>query len=200
MQDISNRNQSNGNSGEWGEDRSSANSIERRAYFQGLAAKANTVPLILVMNKYGIHIDASVRKITCPFKHHSNGQERTSSFNYYHSENSFWCFGCKTGRGTTDFVAAYDGISRAKAANKILRLFESSASDDWEIAACNTQEKQEQLIRFSKAVYQAISKHQDKLGEIEMITEAFDMMNNKYDLGIDGLTTLTASLLEELPQ
>jgi CHC2 zinc finger len=210
MQDLPHRNRSNGSSSEWGENRTPTNYPERTTgeiewqddqhkQYQELIAKANTVPLILILAKYHIRIDQTTNKITCPFKFHSNGQERTASFYYYHNDNSFWCFGCKTGRKPTDFVSAYDNISRTKAARKILHLFESNVSDDWETAACNTQEKQEQIVSFSKKVRSSILAHPDKIKEIEMITEAFDLINEKHDLDTNGLNLLVDRLSEKLP-
>ncbi len=153
------------------------------------------------MAKYGIRIDPMNKTIVCPFKHHQNGNERTGSFNYYPESNSFWCFGCKTGRGTTDFVAAFDSTTRTKAAYKIVKMFVDEIADDWEFVACNTKEKQDEIISFANSIRTAISKHPDQIEAIERLTFAFDAMNEKYgrQLNIEALKALSSKLQAKLP-
>lgn len=152
------------------------------------------------MARYGIRADAINRVITCPFKHHSNGNERTASFNYYPESNSFWCFGCKTGRYSTDFVANYEGISRAKSAYKIVHTFIDEVSEDWEYVACNTKEKQDEIIAFANKVREAIQEHPEDIERIESITYAFDTINEKYKgvLDLEGLKALSSKLQAKL--
>jgi DNA primase len=152
------------------------------------------------MARYGLRVDPANTKITCPFKHHQNGNERTASFYFYPNTNSFWCFGCKTGSTAVDFVAAYDNVSRSKAANKIIRLLEDEVSDDWEIVACNSKEKEIEIIAFSNAIRASLVSHPDEQTYIETITEAFDNLTEKHELNIEGLKMLSSRLIERLPK
>lgn len=182
---------------EGGSPGSPSNTLERRQHNAELIAKANTVSLPEVMHKYGFHIDGNNRKITCPFKFHSNGNERTSSFWYYPDTNSFYCFGCKSSRSPTDFVALYENIARCKAATKIIEAFGSEVSDDWEVSF-NSQEQQEIVVAFCDSIRTVITDNPNALEQIEAITEAFDMLNEKYQLDIEGTKKLISKMQERL--
>jgi len=185
---------------EWGAGDSSG-STERREFFERLISKANSVPLLLVAAHHGIRLDPH-NKMVCPFKHHQGGNERTGSFQYFPNNNSFWCFGCKTGRGTADFVAAYDGITRAKAAYKILQQYVDDVPDDWEFAPSDQQGRQEEIMRFATVINKAIQDNPTKLNLIENITFVFDSILEKYkqQLNVDAIKMLTQKLEEKLLQ
>ena len=202
MQPLPGTDRSAGGSAEGWQDRDPSTPAERKQRIENAIAKANTVPLITILGKYGIQLDSSTIKIVCPFRHHANGNERTGSFRYYHEDNSFWCFGCKVGRKPSDFVAAYEEISRAKAAFKILRMFENETSEDWETVACNSQEKQELIVGFSNLVRGTILEIGDpsRLQEIEMITFAFDKIIEEHELDIEALKALVAKASDRLPK
>jgi hypothetical protein len=198
MQSLSSRSGSCDYSEEQSDFGDASSPAERRQYFAELIAKANTVPLPEVMRKYGFLVDAYNRKIPCPFKFHQNGNERTASFWYYPDTNSFYCFGCKSSRSASDFVALYDGVSRSKAASKIIESFSSEVSDDWEVSF-NSQEQQEMVIAFSNTIRSAIRDCPGKLADVEMITGAFDMITEKYpQLDLDGTKRLIAKMTEKL--
>jgi hypothetical protein len=200
MHELQDHIRPNSSCSEGWEDRTPAEALERRRYFSELIAKANTVPIQTIFGKYGIRIDPSIQKITCPFKHHQGGHERTPSFYLYPDTNSFWCFGCKTGRAPVDFVSVYDGTSRAAAAAKILRLFESEVSDDWQIASCNSMEKQDETFAFSQRIHKAMIDYPLDIDTIEMVAQAFDTLTEKYELDIAGLKLLSSRLQERLPK
>jgi hypothetical protein len=172
--------------------------VERRQQLAELIAKANTVPLPEVMRKYGFLVDQFNRKIACPFKFHQNGNERTASFWYYPDTNSFYCFGCKSSRSPSDFVALYDGVSRIKAASKIIESFASEVSDDWELSF-NSTEHHDVVVAFSNSIQNAMRNCPDKLVDIETIAEAFDMITEKYQqLDLDSTKKLIAKMTERL--
>src|SRR5258708_1217590 len=43
-------------------------------------------------------------KMTCPFKFHKNGKERTASFRLHDKKNIFTCFGCGSYGSILDFL------------------------------------------------------------------------------------------------
>ena len=198
MQPLPSRNGSIDYGEERGDFGDASSSSERREHFAELIAKANTVPLPEVMRKYGFLVDAYNRKIPCPFKFHQNGNERTASFWYYPDTNSFYCFGCKSSRSPSDFVALYDDISRSKAASKIIESFSGDVSEDWEVSF-NSQEQQELVIAFSNTIRSAIRDCPDNLIGIEMITGAFDMITEKHQqLDVEGTKKFIAKMTEKL--
>lgn len=174
------------------ENRASELSSSDKFFYKNLIKRADTVSLITILKHYGYRIDAQNRKLICPFSKHKNGREGTPSFQYYPDTNTFWCFGCKTGRGPTDFIANKEGISTVKAAFKILEFYGSEASSDGiEIdQVANYSERLEILMEFSNFIRERIQLCQDNaamLAQIEQITFSFDKMNEKHTLDNSAL-------------
>jgi DNA primase len=122
---------------------------------QDLISKANTVSLIRIFKYYNLRINEFQKSVTCPFKSHQGGRERTPSFSYYPHTNSFHCYGCKIGHEYAhgcEFVAAMDGISREKAALKILELFRDDVDENEVFDTPNFSEQLEIMLEFSNAV------------------------------------------------
>jgi hypothetical protein len=176
-----------------------------KAAEQDLIAKANSVPLFNVLRYYNVRITPSyVNSTICPFKHHKGGRERTGSFYFYPETNSFYCHGCKTGgmhRHAVAFVAAYEGITFVKAAQKIIGLFGSDVdplaefSDDR-----NYSEQLEIMMDFSNAVREFRKNYLDDESQyfIENACAAYDELNSKHDMDNDSLRSLIFKLKEQI--
>ena len=152
-------------------------------------SEANKASLLQIFKSYNIKIDQNNKKVTCPFKHHANGNEKTPSFFYYPQNNSFYCFGCKSGRYPVDFVSIYENIDRLSAADKILNNFdlvESVRGDD------EFKEKALLLICFSNFVREQIKTiDRDKLSEYERNLSTFDnYIRNNEDISKKGFQKL----------
>lgn len=179
----------------------SSDASSRKAYFKELIAKANTIRLIRIFNIYGIRIDEQNKKITCPFKSHSNGRESTPSFVYYPQTNSYWCFGCKQGKTPVDFVANMDNIPIWKAAYKIINLYGADVNVDIESEQESFSEKMRLYMDFSNYVYEFIQrnlKNEEAMKFVEEITSIFDRMNAKRDLSNDALESLVFKLKDQI--
>src|SRR5574337_99974 len=198
---ISNTNGSTSNGETPGETGSAAMSFAGKDYYQELIDKANTVTIIKLFKLYGVRLDAYNRKVTCPFKSHKGGRERTGSFNYYPDTNSFYCFGCKIGGPHAhgcEFVAAIDGITKVQAAYKILQLFESDVDEDNIYSAQDFEERLKIMMEFSDAVREF---HQsfpmpEAAVYVEMQCEAFDTLNLKHKLDNEALRRAVERLKE----
>lgn len=163
-----------------------------KLFYKNLIKRADSVSLITVLKHYGYRIDAQNRKLVCPFSKHKNGRESTPSFQYYPETNTFWCFGCKTGRGATDFVANKEGISSVRAAFKILEHYSSEASADGAETdqAFNYSERLEILMEFSNFVREFLQTHSqnpESLTHIERISFSFDRMITLHSVDNDAL-------------
>lgn len=169
-----------------------------KQFYKDLIAKANTVTIKSLFKAYGIRLDEHNKKCACPLPKH---QDDSPSFNYYPDTNSFWCFGCKVGTRPVDFVANMENLSRAKAAFKILDLFNSDS--DFTVTVdklVNHSERIEILMEFSNYVREFIQSHpsdDSALIYIEKVAFIFDKMNNKYDLDNSALKALSVKLKEK---
>jgi hypothetical protein len=168
--------------------------------------KANTVPIPVIADKYGLHLSASSPKICCPFPAHSGGNERTPSFYYYERTNSYHCFGCKAGSTPVDFVANIEEISKPEAAKKIMSLFSDSASDEFHIDK-SYGEKKKLLFQFSNRLRQAIhlDKSPDNIDRVEKIAKVLDDLKEKYEdrssrkiLSLQAMQKIIARLTQAL--
>lgn len=133
MHNVSDSNGSDGYGEAYGEDGNSSTPASRKALYQDVIRRANTVPLIRIFKYYSIRVGSTQCTIVCPFKSHKGGRENTGSFTYYPHTNSFHCYGCKTGgpfAHGVKFVAGMDNTSEAKAAFKILKLFADDVDND----------------------------------------------------------------------
>jgi CHC2-type zinc finger protein len=171
---------------------------ERKRALNALIQQADTVPLTTLFKHYGLRIDHYTNKLICPFLKHKNGQESTPSFKYYPDNNTFWCFGCQTGRTPTDFVAQMEGLSRPKAAHRILELYASEADDSIAtVELPNYSERLQLLMEFSNFIREQMQANLDDpsmITHLESITFVFDKMIQKHTLDNEALQILITKL------
>lgn len=204
---VSSTTRSNSDSETSGDDRPVKKfTADDKQYFKKLIKKADSVSLPLILKHYNILIGPSNRKIICPFGNkHKNGRDNSPSFYYYPDTNTFWCFGCKTGTGCTDFVANLENISQVKAAYKILESYSSDvAVDDLESnIEINYSERLDIMMDFSNFIREFIQANLDDnyaLTFIEKISFIFDKMNEKHTLDNNALKTLVVKLKLKVEQ
>jgi hypothetical protein len=177
-----------------------AASFTGQDFYRELIQRANSVPLVSVFRYYGLRLDASNRKITCPFPSHQGGRERTASFLYYPQTNTFWCFGCKIGVAACDFVAMMDNTTKLNAAYKILELFNADALDGEEIDRQNFSERLEIMLDFSTVIrtFRQINMDQDSFNFIERMCETYDAINLKHKLNNEALRSVVQQLKDKI--
>jgi len=165
---------------------------------QELIARANAVPIAQLFKLYNVRADAHNRKVTCPFKFHSNGQERTPSFWYYPDTNSFNCFGCSHGGGPVQFVMHMDNSDHVGAAVKILELFEADIDEDLIFEGRNSAERVEIMAEFSNAILEFRQNHASKhaFEFIEYVCWVYDRMNLIHEHDNDALRGLNLRLID----
>lgn len=165
-------------------------SNDQNSYYRDLIKKANSVSLIALFGVYGVKMIPGSKLITCPFKFHKGGRERTPSFEFYQDSNTFWCHGCSNGVRPVDFVAKMDGLSKTSAAHKILSLFDASpyASSDF-IDPEDAAETLELMLSFSSLVrnFREVHPGEKAFEFIENICQMFDHLYSKHKLGNEGL-------------
>ena len=180
-----------------------------KAYYQDLIAKANTVPLIQVLKHYSVRVQSTQCTIICPFKSHKGGRENSGSFTYYPATNSFHCYGCKVGGPFAhgcEFIAAMDGISKVKAAHKIIELFKDSVTDADEILdVSNMPETLEIMSDFSTTVRDFRESRFDEKSQafIECVCLVYDDLYAKHNtktkrLSNDAILRMTELLKEKI--
>lgn len=137
--------------------------------------QANESSLIEIFESYNLNISAQNAVVCCPFGYkHSNGQDSNPSFKFYPKNNSFWCFGCKTGNKPCNFVAAMEKINVFEAANIIISKSYSS---------CDLQNHNYFLdihIEFANFIRKTIENNPDDLEIIEESCRAFDQFSQQY--------------------
>lgn len=160
--------------------------------------RANSVSLISILQHYSVSVNDQITKIQCPFSFHKGGQERTNSF-YYYPNNSFYCFGCKTGGGPVDFVVAYENITKYNASIYILDNF--IVGNEIKSSTLHYQDFFKFQLEFAHAVRNFILKNKEDteaLKFIDNICYAFDLMQQKYSLDIDGLRKVVNKLISKI--
>jgi hypothetical protein len=203
MRPISSPTGSSSDSQAPGETGNIAEAFAGKDYYKELINKANTVPLTRVFKHYGIRADEYNRKITCPFKSHKGGRESSPSFYYYAGTNSFRCYGCGIGHQYAhgcEFIAAMEGISRVKAASKILDLFSSDVDDDGVLTKHDFSERLEIMMDFSNTVRDFRQSHPDSESQkfIEDMCWVYDQHNLKRDNNNDALRRIIEQLKEKI--
>ena len=196
---LSGENRSNGQRQVGVQIRNSQPAAQNKSNYQGLIDRANSVSLITVLKYYGYRPDTYTRKIICPFQKHQSGRESTPSLFLYPDKNSFWCFGCSTGRMPVDFVANKEGMTRFQAALKIIERYGSSLSEEMEgyQEPVDYSERLEILMELSTFVREFIFSHQEEpnaLSRIETLTFALDRVNSEHTLDNDALTLFIIEL------
>jgi hypothetical protein len=181
-------------------------SASTKLFYKNLIRKANTVPLPLILKQYGYFIDAQNRKLICPFPKHKNGRENTPSFQYWPDTNTFFCFGCRAGSKTTDFVVNKEGITAVKAATKILELYGAEASSD-DVGlnqTINYSERLEILMEFSNFIREALQNNLQNPKEFtyieNMIAFSFDKMNELHSVDNEALRRFMIELKSRISQ
>jgi hypothetical protein len=179
--------------------------VEGKAAEQALIAQANSIPLFRVLRYYNVKVVPShVNSTICPFKHHKGGRERTGSFYFYPETNSFYCHGCKTGgmhRHAVAFVAAFEGITFVKAAQKLIGLFSDDVDPTAEFSdGRNFPEQLEIMMDFSNAVREFRKNYLDDESQyfIENTCKAYDELNARHDMDNESLRLLVFKLKEQI--
>lgn len=200
MRDLSNNTGSISYSETRGENGDFAAPIAGKEFYKDLIRQANTVPLVRIFKHYGLRLDENNKKCICPFTSHNGGRENSASFNFYPQTNTFWCFGCKTGIGGTDFIAAMENITKVKAAYKIIDLFSSDVDPDGVLTTQDFSERLEIMMDFSNSVREFRRINIDKKASefIENICLVYDTVNLKHDLNNEALRSVVTKLKEEI--
>jgi hypothetical protein len=200
MRTISNTTGSDGDSETPREDGDSSTPFTGKKFYQDLIRRANSIPITRLFKHYGLRLDEGNRKTICPFSFHNGGRENSASFWWYPHTNTFWCFGCKTGVGCCDLVASMEGITKVKAAFKILDLFHSDVDDDNSWDRENFSEKLEIMMEFSNAVREFRRDNLDEKSQafIEHICWVYDTINLKHNLSNDALRSVVTQLRERI--
>lgn len=172
-------------------------------YDQDLIDRANTVPLINIFKHYHLRIDESNPKIICPFKSHKGGRESTPSFKYYAETNSFKCFGCGIGHPYAhgcEFIAALEGISKGKAAKKILELFATDVDDDNIVSNQDFSERLEIMLDLSNTVREFRQSYNDEKSQkfIEGMCWVYDQHNLTRDYDNDALRRIVERIKDQI--
>lgn len=151
---------------------------------QDLIDKASTVPIHLIFKLYGLKVDGSTKKIPCPFSEfHKNGIDKSPSFTIYHDTNSFYCFGCGESGNGVKFVSIIEGVSRYKAAYKILNALENEVDlNNLQIYNIDRSETLNILMGFSNYIRDKITNNDNKeyLQFIDEVCMALDGLYEKY--------------------
>lgn len=178
------------------QDRNSGTYIEVDIVQQSIR-KANSINLIDVLKKYNINLDAFNRRACCPFSFHKMGQEKSASFYYYPDNNSFYCFGCKSGGSVVDFVSLYESVSKYQAALNLINNFEPTIL----ITENSNKLHYKSLLEFSHSIRNFLLKNKDNAQAVvfaEKLCAAFDEINSKYVLDPDGIKNLIIKLKRKL--
>lgn len=180
-----------------------AASFTGKDYYQELIDRANTVPLTRIFKLYHLHVDDHNRRMTCPFKSHKGGRETTPSFWYYPETNSFRCYGCAIGHRQAhgcEFIAAMEGISRVKAANKILALFATDVDEDSTFSKQDFSERLEIMMDFSNYVREFRQSHLDEKSQqfIEDMCWVYDQHNLNRNHSNEALRRIVEQLKEKI--
>lgn len=188
----------------WEAGYSSATS-QGKVFHKDIIRQANTVPILNVFKHYGLRLSEYNHKITCPFKSHKGGRERTPSFIYYPDTNSYHCFGCNNGRSVCDFVAEMDGTDPTKAAFKILKLFQDSVGEEDAMDVDDASKRLEIMMDFSVAVRDFRDTHFSTKDQsfIEGVCSVYDDLYNKYNsktrrLDNEALRRIVGQLKEKI--
>jgi len=211
MHTLPNISERNGDTNTQSENRDIKSSVENGEKFRientalEYIEKANLVPIILVLQLYGIKIDKSTKKINCPFADlHEHGQDHSPSFNIYYDTNSFHCFGCKTSGKNVNFVATIENIGKYSAAQKILNSLNGDYENNYIINSNNDYiETLNILMNFSNYIRNLFKLNYNNEENIKLINEicsTLDILYEKYKNKIsnDSLRILIDRLLKKI--
>lgn len=164
--------------------------------------QANTIPLIRLFKLYHLRVDDHYKMI-CPFKSHKGGRETTASFKFYPETNSFYCYGCGTGHKHAhgcEFMAAMEGISRDKAASKILKLFGDEVDEDKILEMPNTSEMIDIMMDFANTVREFRHTYSDEKSYqfIEKLCWVYDRHNLNHHHNNEALRQIVEQLKNKI--
>jgi DNA primase len=162
-----------------------------------LYQQADSADLLSVMGHYRLELDAYNKKIHCPFKFH---HDRTASFYYYPETNTFYCWGCKSSGGPSNFVSLIENISKFDAAKKIIANF--NIQEDL-IPGTNISEWRELYQSFSVDIRSFIQNNksdQTALNFAHTITFMFDQITQNHTLDLMGLQHILKKLTKRLKE
>lgn len=152
--------------------------------------KALSCKLESLFKYYGLQINKYNAKVSCPFKSHKNGMERTASFMYYPETNTYWCFGCKQGSSVVDFVMNYENCSFNNAVEKILNYENLKFSNIKQNT--NTEYRDEALdlkIKFADML---------RMNPDEEIMKTYDALLEKHNLDDESMIYVLNKLIKKM--
>ncbi len=188
VQDIT---RSDGTSEASRQDRDLTGAFTGKDDYQEIILKAQSYPLVKLFKKYNIKIDDYNRKSICPFTFHKGGRESTASFHFFPETNTFWCYGCKSGTTSVDFISKIENINKLQAALKIIQKIDPDNLSSSQVEyKSDFEEKSKLYFSFSKKMREIISSNPEMLSKVEEIYSIFDKMNDKYELESKGLQLL----------
>lgn len=162
---------------------------------------ANKVNIVNVLDYYNISINQKNACI-CPF--HKDGLEKTPSLYVYKSTNTFWCFGCNTGRTPVNFVSLKERMSDIDAANFLNLTF----NEDFYVKKENdTNDNQFYYYKinmeFADVLRNSIINNkndEDKIKLLLKISKFFDEKINYYSSKMDkrGLEAFIKKIKEKI--
>lgn len=180
-------------------DRDLTNAFTGKDEYQEIIVKAQSYPLAKLFKKYNIRIDDYNRKSICPFSFHKGGRESTASFHFFPETNTFWCYGCKSGRTSVDFVSKIENINKFQAALKIIQKIDPDTLNAQVIEYKNDfEEKNKLYFLFSNKMRDLLAQNSKNLDQLEKIYSIFDKMNNKYELEPKALQLLIDRLTNKI--
>lgn len=181
MSDLSSRTRPVNNSPASWEDGCSPKYNAGQAAYIKLIENANEVSLQSVFDMCKININQDNNKIRCPLPNHA--RDNTPSFFYYKDTNTFYCFGCKTGRLPVDFLANYRNISKQEAAKQILSKLDVPVNAAPKPSIDDYLKKKEALIEFSNMIRIVRLENIDDSKKIEYVDKllfTLDKLIDKY--------------------
>lgn len=161
-----------------------------------IISKANSVPLITLFKDYNVHLQFN--KSICPFKFHKNGQERSPSFIFYPTTNSFYCWGCQKGGSSCNFVANMEEISVIDSAYKIINLYEDLIQEDVDIYQQDNEKILFSLVDFSNFIRELNKNKIISLNDSEKYTFVFDKLNKKHKLNLAALEAVVVKIKRQI--
>lgn len=143
---------------------------------------SNKVSLDYLFTKYNISFEERYSPsgwkhyCRCPFHDH---RDSDPSFHYNKEEDRFYCFGCKRGGRSVQFVSFMDNITITEAVDKLLELTGAVDEVFTEIHDIKDSKVDNLLYEFSTCVREFIKKHKD-VSFAESITWALDIYLQKH--------------------
>ena len=116
----------------------------------------------------------------CPFPDH---RDSDPSFNYNKEEDRFYCFGCKRGGKSVQFMAHMENISVSTAAERLLEGIGSIEEVYLNVEDTKESRVDELLLEFSEYIHAFMMQHgmsKDAIKFAETITWALDIYLQKH--------------------